>query len=255
METIRALIVDDERPSRLRLREMLGEEPGVEVVGECADGEEAVQAIREESPDLLFLDVQMPRMGGFEVIQQVGPEAVPAVLFVTAYDQFALRAFEVHAVDYLLKPFSRERFRWAVERARAQIQYARGEEVSHRLWSLIKSVGPKAGYLSRVEVKLRGRIVLLRVDEIDWVGAAGNYVELHVGKERHLLRESLGRLAERLDPAQFARIHRSTVVNVDRVAEMSPLFNGDYALFLRGGTRLVLSRTYSEQFFSTLRKR
>ncbi|HWS90120.1 MAG TPA: LytTR family DNA-binding domain-containing protein [Pyrinomonadaceae bacterium] len=255
MESIRTLIVDDEKPSRLRLRKMLGEIPGVQVVGECVDGAEAVRAIREEAPDLLFLDIEMPRVGGFDVMREVGPEAVPAVVFVTAYDEFALQAFEAYALDYLLKPFSRERLVWAVGRARAQINYARGEQYSRRLESLLASVGRRPNYLTRFEVKSRGRIVLLPADEIDWIAAASNYVELHAGKETHLVRDSLGRLGERLDPARFARIHRSTIVNVDRVAEMEPLFNGDYALFLRDGTRLILSRTYSEQFLSNFRTR
>ncbi|MET0645674.1 MAG: LytTR family DNA-binding domain-containing protein [Pyrinomonadaceae bacterium] len=255
MESIRTLIVDDEEPSRVRLREMLGEIPEVVVVGECADGAEAVRAIRAGAPELLFLDIQMPRVGGFEVIREVGPEAVPAVIFVTAFDQFALQAFEAHALDYLLKPFGRERLAWAVGRARAVINHARGEKFSRRLEGLLASVGRKQDYLTRFEVKARGRIVLLPADEIDWIAAASNYVELHVGKETHLVRDSLGRLEERLDPARFARVHRSTIINRDRVAELSPLFNGDYALYLRDGTRLTLSRTYSEQFLSNFRTR
>lgn len=256
MKSIRALIVDDEQPARARLRKMLADIPEVEVVGECADGAEAVRAVREEAPDLLFLDIQMPRAGGFDVIMELGAGAVPpAVIFVTAYDQFALRAFEAHALDYLLKPFSRERLAKAVGRAKAQVSYAHGEGVSSRLQGLIASLGRRPEYASRIEVKSRGRIVLLPVDEIDWASAAGNYVELHAGKDRHLVRESLGRLGERLDPSKFARVHRSVIVNLDRVAEMSPISNGDYTLFLHGGTRLVLSRTYSEQFFSTFRTR
>ncbi len=255
MSAIRVIIVDDEEPARLRMRAFLEEMPDVKIVRECADGEAAVKAVREESPDLLFLDLQMPRMGGFEVVRELGGERLPVVVFVTAYDQFALRAFEVHALDYLLKPFSRERLMLAVERARARISRSLDEQIDRRLRELIKSIYGGAKYLSRVEVKLRGRAVLLPVEEIDWIGAANNYVELHAAGREYLVREKLSRMCEQLDPAKFRRVHRSTAVNLARVVETKALFNGDHALHLRDGTRLVLSRSYSEAFFAALGKR
>ena len=247
---MRTLIVDDEPLARERFRTLLCDEPDIELVGECGDGKEAVSAIREKSPELLFLDVQMPEMDGFAVLRAVGPERVPAVVFVTAYDRYALRAFDVHALDYLLKPFDRERFQKALERARAQL----GERgtLGDRLLALLKDVKKVSKHPERFVIKSAGRVFFLRADEIDWVEAAGNYVQLHVGPTTHLMRETMGRLEARLDPEKFVRIHRSTIVQVDRIKEMQPAFHGDYIVILQDGARLNLSRSYREKLQTLL---
>jgi two-component system LytT family response regulator len=245
---IRTLIVDDEPLARERVRSLLNEQPGVEVIGEAQDGDQAVQAILKDSPDLVFLDVQMPQKTGFDVIQAVGAERMPAVVFVTAYDQHALKAFEVHAVDYLLKPFDRERFEGAVDRARRQLENADTGVLKHQLQRLVAQLTPAASpRQERLIVKTGGRLFFLRADEIDWIEAAGNYVRLHVGKESHLLRETMNAIEARLDPNQFLRIHRSRIVNMERVKELHPWFNGDYAVILRDGTKLMLSRGYRDR--------
>lgn len=255
MRKLRTLIVDGDELSRRRIKKFLAEIPDVELVGECKDGVEGVRVIRAEAPDLILLDVQMPRMGGFDLLSEVGPGAAPMCIFITALDHFALRAFEFRALDYVLKPVSRERFKQAVERALTRLgdtppgctsqcrQSPRGPGVA----------GPRR--LSHFEIKLRGRIRLLDVTEVDWIGGASNYVEIHVGQKSYLIREKLSRLCELVDPARFVRIHRSTVVNIDRVVELAPLFNGDHAVFLRDGTRLVLSRTNCDKFLSLLKNR
>lgn len=254
-EKIRALIVDDEAAARRRVRQFLSELPDVEVVGECENGCDAVTRIVEESPDLLLLDVQMPGLDGFGVIERVGPGKVPAVIFITAYDEFALRAFDACALDYLLKPFGRERFQRAVERARAQVEKTRATGLDRRLQRLLGELHAGAGAqrTSRLEVKSSGCTVFVRVEKIDWVGAADNYLELHVGKETYLIRETMSQLEARLDPAMFARVHRSTLVNLERIKELRPLFNKDQILVLRDGTQLTVSRTYHEQLLSRLR--
>jgi two-component system LytT family response regulator len=241
---IRALIVDDEPPGRARLRDLLAAEADVEVVGECADGTEAVTAVRDLRPDLLFLDVQMPGLDGFGVLEALGRECPPAVIFVTAHDRYALRAFDVHALDYLLKPFDRQRFQKALGRARTQLAGAGGPAARERLLALLEEVRPAPKPLERLALKTAGRITFLKADEIDWIEAAGNYVRLHAGGEAHLLRETMSRLEGRLDAARFVRIHRSTIVQLDRIRELQPWFHGDYRVRLRDGTELTLSRGY-----------
>jgi two-component system LytT family response regulator len=257
MERVRTLIVDDEAPARLRIKQLLKEFPETEIVGEAEDGEQAVTLIREQSPDLLFLDVQMPRLDGFGVINRVGPDKVAAVIFVTAHDQFALRAFETHALDYLLKPFSRERFRAAAERAIAHIKAAQAAELggrlSSRLSSLLRDLEGEAKYAARLEVKSVGRTIFVPVEEIDWIKADSNYSRLHAGKHQYLIRETLGSLESRLDPKVFARIHRSAIVKLDRIREMRPQINGDQLLLLRDGTRLEMSRTYRDRTLDVLK--
>lgn len=244
---IRALIVDDEPLARERLRTLLKPEADVEIVGECGDGEKAVSAIRRHKPDLLFLDVQMPERDGFDVLEALGAEEMPVVVFVTAYDKYALRAFEVHALDYLLKPFDRERFQRALERAREQVAGRHSSTLGERLLALLADRATEQKRLQRVVIKSGGRIFFLRVEEIDWIEAAGNYLRLHVGREEHLLRETMNRLEARLDPAKFLRIHRSTIVNLERIREMQPSFHGDYVVLLRDGTRLALSRSHRDK--------
>jgi len=206
-----------------------------------------VGAIDQLSPDLVFLDVQMPALNGFEVIEAVGPEKMPLVVFVTAYDQHALRAFQVRALDYLLKPFDKERFQEALQRARAQIQRDETGDIGRRLLALVKDLRRDQPKTDRLVVKSGGRLFFLRTDEIDWVEASGNYVRLHVGTTSHLLRETMNAIEGRLDPEKFFRIHRCRIVNMERIQEMQPWLNGEYAVVLRTGTRLTLSRGYREK--------
>ena len=246
--TIRTLIVDDEPLARDRVRRFLRDETDVEIVGECGNGTEAIEAINRERPDLVFLDIQMPEKTGFEVIKSLGAKRLPTIIFVTAYDQYALQAFEVHALDYLLKPFNRERIKRALTRAREHIEHKRYGNLDERLHSLIADLRVEKKYLDRLVVKAVGRVFFLKTDEIDWIEAAGNYVKLHVGRESHMIRETMNGIEAKLDPSKFLRIHRSTVVNIDRIKELHPMFSGDYAVILRNGTELALSRNYRERF-------
>jgi two-component system, LytTR family, response regulator len=249
MPRIRTVIADDEPLARRGIRAHLDLEKDFEVVCECRNGREAIEAVESHSPDLVFLDVQMPELDGFGVVEAVGAERMPAVIFVTAYDRYALRAFEVHALDYLLKPFDSERFARAVQRARLQIERERVGDLSGRLSSLIADLesrrNPKPP--DRLVIKSAGRISFVDVAEIDWVEAAENYVRLHTGRESHLLRETMNSLEKRLDPLQFIRVHRSRIVNVQKVKELRPLFRGEYDITLHDGTRLETGRSYREQ--------
>ena len=251
MDKIRVLIVDDEPIARTGIRRELGRDPDTEVVGECTNGRDAVSFIRERSPDLVFLDLQMPELDGFGVVEQVGVERMPVVVFVTAFDEFALKAFELHALDYVLKPFNSERFQKALRRAKAQARRAGAAELSGRLLSLIQDAGRapqgREPYLERVVVKTGGRIFFLSVAEIDWIEAADNYVRLHAGRESHLVQGALGRLESRLDPKLFLRVHRSTIVNVRRIKEVHTLFRGEYEIILQDGTRLSTGRGYRDR--------
>jgi two-component system, LytTR family, response regulator len=244
---IRTLIVDDEPLGRERIRTLLREDAEVEVVGECADGRQAIAAVERLKPDLLFLDVQMPEMDGFAVVDAMAAQHMPAIIFVTAYDRYAVQAFEVHALDYLLKSFDRERFQSAVARAKQEIRRSREGALNERLAGLLEDLESRKQRATRVVIKSAGRIFFLPVEEIDWVEAADNYVRIHAGVEAHLVRETLQSLEGRLDPARFLRIHRSTIVNLDRIRELHPLFHGDYAVRLRDGTELTLSRNYREK--------
>lgn len=243
---IRVLIVDDEPLARERIRDLLASVADVEILGECGNGMEAVAAISEKKPDLLFLDVQMPQLDGFGVVEAVGIENMPMTIFVTAYDRHALRAFEVHALDYLLKPFDAERFSKALERARARMGQDK-PAIDERLEAFLSDVQTRNKPLERIMIKTSGRIFFLRVEEIDYIEAAGNYVRLHVGKEDHLLRETMTSLEGKLDPHKFLRIHRSTIVNFESIQELQPLFHGEYAVILRNGTQLTLSRGYRDK--------
>ena len=237
---IRTLIVDDEPLSRRRIRDLLDGEADFVIIGECGDGESAMTALRERPCDLVFLDVQMPGLDGVEVARRLASASGPAVIFVTAHDCYALPAFEVHAVDYLLKPFDRLRFRKALAWARIAIRRDRGDTPA----PLPSELGSGKKPLDRVMIKTAGKVYFLKTKEIDWVEAAGNYLKLHSGAAEHLLRETMNNLEARLDPECFWRIHRSTLVNVDRIRELQPMFHGDYVVILRDGTELTLSRTY-----------
>jgi two-component system, LytTR family, response regulator len=242
--TLRILVVDDESVARRRIRRLLAAERDVAVIGECGDGESAVAAIAADRPDLVFLDVQMPERDGFEVLQAIPPAELPAILFVTAYDRYALRAFDVHAIDFLLKPFTRERFRLALARARERLE-RRDRDAG--LAALAATLRDRPRYLSRVPVRTAGRIVLVDLATVDWLEAADNYVRLHVQHREFLVRETLATLESQLDPDRFARIHRSAIVQIDRIVELHPATHGDFDVLLRDGTRLTLSRTWRER--------
>ena len=258
-EKIRTLIVDDEPLARRNLRVLLEKDPQIEILDECRNGREAVKAINALSPDLIFLDIQMPELDGFDVLARVGAEQIQAIIFVTAFDQYALKAFEVHALDYLLKPFDDERFAFALRRAKSQIEAREINRVSKRLLALLEErqsladSSAEKNYLTRLMIKASGRVVLLKVGEIDFIEADGNYAKLHVGRKAHLLREKMHDLEGRLDPAKFVRIHRSIIVNLDRIKELHPHFNGDYIVVLEDGRQLRLSRTRRENLEARLK--
>lgn len=242
-----ALIVDDEPLAREGLRELLAKDPEISSVREARDGREAVKAIRVSSPDLVLLDVQMPEVDGFEVVRQVGAEHMPAVIFVTAHDQYAIQAFEISALDYLLKPVIEERFVKALARAKSRIRSAFAAGANPQIISLLESISSSRRYLSRLAVRSAGKTILMSVDELDWIGGAENYVELHAGRASHLLHVRMSVLEASLDPASFLRVHRSIIVNLSRIRDLQPAEHGDYLITLRDGTQLKSGRTYSER--------
>jgi two-component system LytT family response regulator len=231
---------------------MLAEDQEIEILEECANGEEALEAIQKHSPDLIFLDVEMPGMDGFAVIEEMDAENMPAIVFVTAYDQYAVRAFEVYALDYLLKPFDRERFDKALERAKAHIVTEKSENMSRRILDALEQIKSKPTHLERLVIKMNGHIFFVRAEEIDWLEAEGNYVRLHTGKESYLLRDTISALESQLDPKRFVRVHRSAIVNIDRIQELQPWFHGEYRIILREGVQLTLSRSYKEKLHEIL---
>jgi two-component system LytT family response regulator len=249
---ITAFIVDDEALAREAIRLRLKNEADIEVIGEADDGPSAVKHIDELRPDLLFLDVQMPEMNGFDVIERIAPSHLPIVVFVTAYDQYALRAFETHALDYLLKPFTAKRFETALDRARLEVAKSGDAETHRQLLSLLRERAPAQApvaenpkqYLTRLTVKHDHRITLVRVEDIDWIESSANYACLHLGSSTYVVRMTMSELERRLDPARFARIHRSSIVQIDRIKEIVPAWHGDFDLTLRDGTLLRLTRNY-----------
>src|SRR5258705_11442517 len=252
---IRVLLVDDEPLAREMLREMLQGDPQVQIVGESCNGREALEAIRTESPDLIFLDVQMPEVGGFEVLASLGKEKIPYVIFVTAYDQYAVRAFEVQALDYLLKPFDQERFDVSWQRAKAQLLRDRnGGGMDQRILALLQELKAGKNYLERLVIKAAGRIYFLETSEIDWIEAEGSYVSVHSAKKAQLLRETISSLESQLDPKKFVRIHRSSIVRIDRIHELQPWFHGEYRIILQDGTQLSLSRNHRDKLQEALGK-
>ena len=253
--TIRAAIVDDEPLARRRIRNLLMEAPDVEVIAECANGKDAIESLEESPPDLLFLDIQMPEIDGFDVLQAIGVGHVPVVIFVTAYDQFALRAFEAHALDYLLKPFDDERFGAALQRARERIRQQQRGDLDPRLQALLESVRGDRGYQRRLVVPSGHRSIFVRTEHIDWIEAERNYIRLHVGGRAYLLRDNLSRIASALDPATFCRIHRSTIVNVDRIHAVESLFHGEYLVVLQDGTKLTSGRSYRRSLHALMGKK
>jgi two-component system LytT family response regulator len=255
---IRTLIVDDEPLGRGGISSRLKGEPDIEIVGECANGRLALEAIRNFSPDLLFLDVRMPGMNGFEVLAETGDETPPVVIFVTAYDEYALRAFDVHALDYLLKPIDDERFKLTLDRARAHLEQKRDSELGRRFAALLADLKPDSPRLQsptapggeqaaeRFVIKSGGRIFFVKAEEIDWVEAVGDYVRLRVGIQSHLLRDTMASMESKLG-RRFLRIHRSVIVNTERIKELHPGFNSEYTVVLRDGTELKSSRGYRER--------
>lgn len=250
--SIRTIIVDDVELARERIRILLDDDE-IEIIGEAANGREAIKAIRDLQPDLIFLDIQMPKIGGFEVVETIGVEKMPTVIFVTAYDEFALRAFEINAIDYLLKPFDEQRLKKAIQRAKRLIKREESDkDINKKLARLLSEVKTDPKYLKRIPVKSSRGTTLILTEEIDWIGAAGHYLELHVGRENHLIREKISSIEERLDPENFIRIHRSTIVNINRIKSLHPLFNGDQLIVLKSGQELNLSRTYYEKLMTIL---
>ena len=247
LPVIRVLIVDDEPLARERIRDMLEDDPGVEVIGECANGSEAITVIKSTAPDLVFLDVEMPETNGFAVLEALEPERMPCVIFVTAYDQYAVKAFEVFALDYLLKPFDRARFEQSLRRAKEQIRAQKDGSLAQRIMAALKEIHNRPQYLERLVIKTSGHIFFLKTEEIEWLEAEGNYVRLHVGKESYLLRDTISALENQLDPKKFLRIHRSAIVNIDRIQELQPWFHGEYRIILQDGVQLTLSRSYRDK--------
>ncbi len=274
---IRVLIVDDEPIARRRLQRLLHQENDVEVMPEAGTGRDAIEAIQRERPDLVLLDVQMPDVDGFGVVEALGVDHMPPTIFVTAYNEYAVRAFDVHAIDYLLKPFDADRFRAAFARARVHLEQLSSAEQGRRIRALLEQVlgegavaaaerpsngssapaqapAPRHRYVDRLMVKHDGRVFFVKVTDVDWFEASGNYVRIHTGKVSHLIRETMQRVEAQLDPSMFVRIHRAVIVNLDRIRELQPWFAGDYVVILRDGRQLKLSRTYREHLNSRMQR-
>jgi two-component system, LytTR family, response regulator len=255
---VRVLVVDDERIARQSLLSLLAGDAEVHVVGECASGAQAVEALRQHPVDVLFLDVEMAGMDGFQVLRQAGAPLTAAVIFVTAHDTYALKAFEVHALDYLLKPFDDERFAQVLARAKAHVRNGRIQTVARQLAGLLGTAAPAPTppprYLERLVLKEVGRVAFLDVEKVDWLEAEDYYIQVHAAGQTHLLRQSMKELEAQLDPRRFVRIHRSTIVNVERVKELRPLFHGEYHVILRDGHQLKLSRGYRARLDALLGK-
>jgi two-component system LytT family response regulator len=253
--TIRTVIVDDEPLARERLRELLAPVSDVAIVGEFGDGYQAARGIEELKPDLVFLDVQMPQLSGFELLEMIGTSRLRAIIFVTAFDQYALRAFEVHAVDYLLKPFGRERFYDALDTARFHLRNAWESSLSDRIASIVEGLPPgSARHQDRLVVKSGGRFLFLKDDQIDWLESSGNYVRLHCGKDEHLIRETMSAIETKLNPRKFLRIHRSIMVNIERIREVRPWFNREHVVVLDGGRELSVSAGYRDRLLDLQRQ-
>lgn len=250
--SIRALIVDDEPLGVMGVRSLLADEPDVEILGECGDGEAAISAIRALRPNLLFLDIQMPGKDGFEVLEELGEPEIPLVIFVTAYDQYSLQAFEVHAVDYLLKPLSRPRFKEALQQARRTLEGQDRQDVNQRLMALLEEVEKRRHKMDRFVVRTADRILFLKSEEVEAIEATGNYMHLFRGRESFIIRETLATLERRLDPAHFLRTHRSWIVNTDQIKEIQVSENG-YTILVQGGTKVPVSKGYRDRVEALLR--
>ncbi len=242
-----ALVVDDEPLAREGLSMLLARDPDITAIHEAKNGREAVTAIQDLHPDVVFLDVQMPEMDGFQVVTEVGAENMPAVVFVTAHDQYAIQAFEISAIDYLLKPVTQERFARALERVKARAPARPGDDTSRQILSLLETVASPRRYLKRVAVRSAGKTVFVDAQDIDWMEAAESYVQLHTSRSSHLLHVAMNTLEKSLDPEMFLRIHRSLIVNVTRIKELRPALHGEYVITLENGVRLQSGRVYSDK--------
>lgn len=245
--SIRSIIVDDEPFARNIIKKFLKEEPDIELIGECGDGQEAVEMINKIRPDLVFLDIQMPELDGFDVISAVGLDNIPNIIFVTAYDKYAIKAFEINAVDYLLKPFDKRRFHDSINRVRKLILSR--QNIRQQIGNILDYINQEQKYLDRILVKTRGRILFLKTDEIDWIKSEAYYVKFHVGKNTHIIRETLSNLENNLDPNKFVRIHKSYIVNIEFIKELQQWFKNKYLVILKDGTELKLSRNYQSNLF------
>lgn len=245
------VIVDDEPRSRAIARRMLSAYPAFTIVAECANGYDALSAVSEFLPHLILLDIQMPEMDGFEVVRKIKPDQLPVVAFLTAFDQYAVRAFEVHALDYLLKPFDEERFGSMMQRVEERLMSRDEPEYAHRVFTTLESLNAANSYAERFVVRVRSKIVLIPVADVDWIKAEDNYIRIHTGSASYLDRETLSSLCQRLDPRRFVRVHRSALINVDKIKEVL-VINGEYELILQSGVQIALSRTYRDEFFSRL---
>ena len=244
---IRVLVVDDEALARERACQLLKADSEIEVIGQCGDGQTAVEKIHKDKPDLVLLDVQMPELDGFAVVEAVGADQMPPVIFVTAHEKFALKAFDVHAIDYLLKPYDRERFETALRRAKDQLARSKSGDLQSKMSALLGEIKTQPKPANRLVIKTEGRVLLLKNEDVDWVEAADNYIILHVGADTHMLRETMTSIESRLPAEKFIRVNRSTIVNIDRIKELQPLFHGEYVIILKNGTKLTLSRGYREK--------
>jgi two-component system LytT family response regulator len=244
--TLQTIIVDDEAPARERIRDLLGSEPDIAVAAECANGREAIAAVNEHRPHLLFLDIQMPLVNGFDVLRALSVRKIPVVIFTTAYDQHALQAFEVHALDYLLKPFKVARFKAALQRARELLQKRGDGDTDARILSLLERFRTAQAYTTRFVIKSASRVIIVKAGEIDWIESAANYALLHVSDKTHLLRETMCSLEEQLSPAQFVRVSRSAIVNIERIKELQPMAKGEYIVLLHNGKQLTMTRGIRE---------
>jgi two-component system LytT family response regulator len=257
MGKIRVVIIDDESPARRKIRRFLASDPDFEVVAEAATGLEAVDQIYAEKPDLIFLDIQMPGLGGFAVVEALDGKTMPHIVFTTAFDQFALKAFEVQALDYLLKPFEQSRFNRVLAHVKQLLAGPAPDLINERVTRLLEEVKPRRRYVERILVHADERAHLLAVEKIDWVESAKNYVGLHVGKESYLLRGTIEGFYERLDPAKFIRANRSHLVNIESIKELQPWFHGEYKIILKDGKAISWSRRFMDKhsdFFLNGRK-
>lgn len=245
---IRAIIADDERLAREKLRILLGSESEVQVVAECPNGRQTVSAIHNFKPDMLLLDIQMPDLNGFQVLSEISPDEMPQIIFTSAYDQYAIRAFEAHALDYLLKPFDQDRLHAAIARASVEIRKSKNQDLTNRVLALLSAVRsgkpPVPEFEERLTIRTNGRVVFLNLEEIHWIEAAANYVRLNTGNDSYLFRETISRVSERLNPASFVRIHRSMIVNISKIKELIPVNSGEYVVVLHSGKELSCSRGY-----------
>lgn len=244
--SLKVIIVDDEAPARERVRDLLVNEPDIAIVAECTNGREAIAAIGAHRPDLLLLDIQMPQVNGFDVLRALPANQLPAVIFTTAYEQHALRAFEVHALDYLLKPFKQARFKAALQRAREQLRNRSDSNPDARILALLERLRPERNYVTCFVIKTASRVVIIKAGDIDWIESAANYALLHVGDKTHVHRETMRVLEEQLSPAQFLRISRSAIVNIERIKELQPMMKGEYVMILHNGKQLTMTRGIRE---------